>query len=130
MVVKTIIHFEIPAEDAAKLSKFYSEVFGWKFEKSPMQDMEYWLIATGPRGRSIGGGMYKKAGPDDKPKNYIRVNKIDQQIAAFKKAGGKEFVGKMQVPGMGWSFIGLDPEGNLIGLFEPTRPSRTRPRRG
>ncbi len=129
MVVKTVVHFEIPAEDPEKLSKFYSEVFGWKFEKSPMPDMEYWLISTGPRGKSVGGGMYKKAGPTDLPKNYVQVDKIDQHIASFKKAGGKEVVGKMQVPDMGWSYIGLDPQGNLIGLFEAARPARRTPKR-
>lgn len=129
MVVKTVVHFEIPAEDAAKLSKFYSDVFGWKFEKSQMPDMEYWLVSTGPRGKSVGGGMYKKTGPSDMPKNYIQVDKIDQHIAAFKKAGGKEIVGKMQVPDMGWSYVGLDPEGNLIGLFEAAKPTRRSSRR-
>jgi predicted enzyme related to lactoylglutathione lyase len=129
MVVKTVVHFEIPAQDPAKLSRFYAEVFGWKFDKSPMPEMEYWLITTGPRNKSVGGGMYKKTGPNDLPKNYIQVNKIDQHIEAFRKAGGKEIVGKMQVPDMGWSYIGLDPEGNLIGLFEPAVPARRASRR-
>jgi uncharacterized protein len=131
MVIKTVVHFEIPAEDAAKLSKFYSDVFGWKFEKAQMPDMEYWMITTGPRNKSVGGGMYKKSGPTDVPRNYIQVNKIDEHIAAFKKAGGKEAVGKMEVPGMGWSYIGIDPEGNMIAMFEPklSRHRTTRRRR-
>lgn len=117
MVVKSIVHFEIPAEDVEKLSKFYSDVFGWKFEKAPMTEMEYWMITTGPRNRSIGGGMYKKQ-QGEAPRNYIGVDKIDAAIEKFKGAGGKEVVGKMEVPGMGWSFIGTDPEGNTIALFE------------
>ena len=30
---RTIVHFEIPASDRAKLSQFYSKLFGWTFEK-------------------------------------------------------------------------------------------------
>jgi hypothetical protein len=120
MVVKTVVHFEIPAQDIAKLSAFYTKVFGWTFERSPMPDMEYWLIRTGPPGKSVGGGMYPKMSPEERPRNYIAVDHIDPAIEAFKEAGGTEVVGKMQVPGMGWSFIGADPEGNLIALWEPT----------
>lgn len=129
-VTKTIVHFEIPANDPENLSKFYSEVFGWKFEKSPMEEMDYWLITTGPRGKSVGGGMYKKTASSEGPRNYIGVDKIDKHIEAFKSAGGKELVGKMEVPKRGWSFIGADPEGNVIALFEATaRPRRATRRR-
>lgn len=126
MVVKTVTHFEIPAEDVEALSKFYSEVFGWRFEKSPMEQMDYWLIATGPMGRSVGGGMYKKTSAGDAPRNFISVDRIDKTIDSFLAAGGKEAVGKQEVPGFGWSYIGVDPEGNMIGLFEPVRRRRAR----
>ena len=135
MVVKTVVHFEIPAADTAKLSKFYADAFGWKFERAPIPDMEYWLISTGPRGRSVGGGMYKRMGDSDRPRNFIGVDKIDLAIEVFKKAGGVEVVGKQEVPGQGWSFIGADPEGNVIALWEQTTRRRVRktkqiPRRG
>jgi len=135
MVVRTIVHFEIPAANPERLVKFYSDVFGWKFQKAPMPEMDYWLITTGPRGRSVGGGMYVKERPGDLPRNYVLVEKIDAAIAAFKAAGGTEVVPKMQVPDMGWSFIGADPDGNPIALWEPgamppARPrARARPRR-
>jgi uncharacterized protein len=29
----TIIHFEIPADDAERAKKFYSDLFGWKMGK-------------------------------------------------------------------------------------------------
>jgi len=34
-VTPTIVHFEMPADDVESLSKFYSKVFGWRFEKAP-----------------------------------------------------------------------------------------------
>ena len=129
MVTKTIVHFEIPANDPAALSKFYTDVFGWKFNKGQMSDMDYWTISTGPRGKSVGGGMYKRTGATDVPRNYIGVDKIDKHIEAFKKAGGREIAGKAEVPKMGWSYIGADPEGNLIAMFETMTPPRRRTKR-
>jgi len=124
MVNRTLVHFEIPAKDIATLSKFYADAFGWKFKDASLPGMEYWMITTGPRGKSIGGGMYRKAGPKDLPRNYVGVENIDKAIAQFKEAGGKEYVGKMEVPDMGWSFIGLDPEDNYIAMFQPKRAAR------
>lgn len=122
MVVKTIVHFEIPANDVERLSKFYSDVFGWKFAKEQMQDIDYWMINTGPRGKAVFGGMYKRTGAGDLPRNYIAVDKIDQAIETFKNAGGREVVAKAEIPKIGWSFIGADPEGNLIALFQTAPP--------
>jgi len=121
MVNRTIVHFEIPAQDPAKLSKFYSDVFKWKFKDASMPGMKYWLISTGPRGKSVGGGMYKRTGPQDAPRNYIGVEDIDKAITLFEKAGGKRVIGKMEVTGMGWSYVGADPEGNPIAIFQATR---------
>ncbi len=127
MVVKSIVHFEIPANDVESLSRFYSDVFGWKFAKSPPmgEGPDYWLISTGPRGKSVGGGMYKKTGPQEGPRNYIAVDEIDSAIEKFKGSGGRELVGKQEIPGFGLSFMGFDPEGNVVGLFQGTsRPAR------
>jgi predicted enzyme related to lactoylglutathione lyase len=131
MVVRTVVHFEIPANDVGNLSNFYSQVFGWKFEKAPMPGFDYWLISTGPRGKSVGGGMYKKEGQDEKPRNFIGVENIDAAIQEFKGAGGTEVAGKAEVPGQGWTFIGADPEGNMIALWQqvPQRPAQRAARR-
>jgi uncharacterized protein len=124
MAVKTVVHFEIPADDVEKLSKFYKDVFGWKFQKAPMPEFEYWLIETGPQSKSVPGGMYKKMAPKDGPRNFIGVEDIDSVIAAFGKAGGKTRMGKQEIPGVGFTFIGIDPEGNVIGLHQPTAARR------
>ncbi len=78
------------------------------------------------RRRSVSGGMYKKQMASEMPRNYISVDQIDSAITAFIDAGGKEMVGKQEVPGMGWSYIGIDPEGNAIGMFQavPRRQAR------
>jgi uncharacterized protein len=127
LVVKTIVHFEIPANDVERLSKFYGDVFGWKFDKMPMGEMDYYMISTGPQGKSVSGGMYKKMMAEEKHRNYIGVDSVDAAAEALKNAGGMIMVEKQEVPGFGWSVIATDPEGNPLGLFQATTPAR-RPR--
>ena len=129
MSIHTIVHFEIPAKNVKKLSAFYTRCFGWKFEHAPIPGMDYWLTSTGPVGKGVTGGMYRKMGPKDGIRNYISVDDIDAAIRTFRAAGGKQVVPKMAVPEMGWSFVGTDPEGNLVALFEPTSRRRAATRR-
>jgi predicted enzyme related to lactoylglutathione lyase len=94
------------------------------------EGMDYWMIETTGRGPSdLGGGMYLKQGYEaDKPKFYIGVEDIDGHTERFKQAGGAVLIEKQEVPGFGWSVIGKDPEGNVIGLFQAmqSRPQTAR----
>jgi predicted enzyme related to lactoylglutathione lyase len=121
---RRIVHFEIPASDTEKISKFYGGLFGWKFSKSPMVEMEYWLIeTTGKSLTDLGGGMYKKVGENDKPRFYVNVDDIDEHTNRFRQAGGTALVEKQTIPGMGYSVLGADPEGNIVGMFQPLQAS-------
>jgi len=120
-----IVHVEIPVNDLPKLRKFYGEVFGWKFKDSKMPGMEYWLIDMGSK--QIAGGMYKKTEATQMVINYTSVKSIDDSIKNFKKAGGKIFMEKMEVPNVGWTATGFDPSGNPIGLWQdmPVPPKKS-----
>jgi predicted enzyme related to lactoylglutathione lyase len=123
----TVVHFEIPAKDVVKLKKFYTELFGWKIEKAQMDDgMEYWLIGTVPVDEKmtpirpgVNGGLYKKTDSNMKPVNYISVESADEFTAKVKKLGGKVIVPKMEVPGVGWTVLAEDPEGNPVAALQP-----------
>jgi uncharacterized protein len=105
------------------MSRFYSELFDWKFDKQQMPGMDYWMIETTGRGpEHLGGGMYPKQNENDRPRFYINVEDIDMHTERFKNAGGTVTIEKQEVPGFGWSVMGLDPEGNLVGLFQTTQP--------
>ncbi len=124
------MHFEIPAADIEKLRKFYSELFGWKIEKMDPSGAEaamaYYVIATvpldekgNPKSPAVFGGMYKKQASDQKPVNYISVESIDDYSKKVAALGGKIVVSKMEIKGMGWFALAVDPEGNEFGIFEP-----------
>jgi hypothetical protein len=56
------VHFEIQGTDPEGLSRFYSELFGWKFSR--WGQAPYWLIETGPQGQpGINGGLLARNGP-------------------------------------------------------------------
>ena len=123
---KTIVHFEIPAEDVETLKGFYEELFGWKFIHTPIPDMDYWLIHTVPTDENgmtlapgINGGMYKKENEMQRPTNWITVEDIDNYMEKVVALGGLRIMEKMKIPGVGWTAMGLDPEGNQVAMLEP-----------
>jgi hypothetical protein len=120
----TIVHFEIPADDVEKLRKFYSELFGWKIEKMS-GPVEYWGIATVPvdekgmpQRPGVNGGMMKRQNPEHKPVNYIAVESVDEYAKKIEALGGRVIVPKMEVLGIGWWALALDPEGNQFAILQ------------
>lgn len=54
-------HFEIYAEEPAKLVSFCQSLFGWEIEQVP--GIAYWRIQTGAGGGAgIGGGLLYRRG--------------------------------------------------------------------
>jgi len=120
----TIVHFDIPAEDTERARKFYSSMFGWKFESFP--EMQYSLITTlnldGTPG--VGGGMGKRMDPSQRMTNYFGVASIDAALRQVERLGGTVLTEKMAVPGMGFLANCLDTEGNPFGLWEEDAGAR------
>ena len=113
-----IVHYELPAKNPAKLSKFYANVLGWAFKDSGMVDMKYWTIKTSSSQKMGFGGMYKKTMSQQVPTSYVSVANIDATVKKIQKSGGKVLVPKQAIPKMGWSVVARDPEGNALGLFQ------------
>jgi uncharacterized protein len=113
-----VIHFEIPADNPDRAVKFYSEVFGWKFQKWA-GPMEYWLITTGPDGQpGINGGLQRRSSPASSIVNTVDVASIEQSIATVESKGGKTMMPKTPIRGVGYVAYCQDPEGNLFGMMQ------------
>ena len=124
MVDHTVIHFEIPADDVKKLSTFYGKLFGWKIVKMP-GPTEYLGIQTVPvdeKGmllrNGVNGGIMKRQNPEHKPVNYIAVESVDEYVKNIEELGGRVVAPKMEVPGVGWWTLALDPEGNQFAILQ------------
>jgi len=114
-----VVHFEIPADDTERAVAFYTDVFGWKFQKWD-GPMPYWLITTGPDGQpGINGGLLPRQCPGASTVNTVTVDSVDESLKAIESKGGKINSPKMAVPGIGWLAYCLDPEGNTFGLLQP-----------
>jgi len=129
---RTVIHFEIPANNPERLSEFYKNLFGWNFEKTSMgENGDYWMIETrsgtarnmekAQNTAGVNGGMMKKTNTDQRPVNYVLVESVDKFSKRIQDLGGKIVVPRTPIPGMGAFAIGLDPEGNQVGIFESSQ---------
>lgn len=114
-----IVHFEIPAEDPEKVSKFYTDTFGWEIKKWE-GPMPYWLVKTGDKSEmGIDGGIYKK---DEKMKeivNTVGVRDVKESVEMVKKNGGSVMGEIQEIPGVGMFVYAMDPEGNKFGMMQP-----------
>jgi len=112
-----IVHFEIPATDQEALAAFYRDLFGWKFEH--WEGGEYWTIETAPERRGANGGMMRRQTPEQQPINYISVESVEQYSRKIEDLGGTIVMPRTEVPNMGFFAIGVDPQGNSFGIWEP-----------
>jgi uncharacterized protein len=118
----TLCHFELFADEPAKLAAFYETVFGWKI----VDAMEgYMFIDTGGGKGAAGGGIEKnKPGEERVPLNYFLVESIVEYTKKIEKAGGLVLKGKSPVPGFGYFAIIKDPGDNTFGIWEPDREAK------
>jgi predicted enzyme related to lactoylglutathione lyase len=120
----SVVHFEVPFDDAERAHSFYRDAFGWQLNAMP--DFQYTLVTTAPtdeQGRTteaggINGGMLRRQGPITAPVITIGVEDLDDALARVEKLGGTVAIGRQPVGDMGFSAYVHDTEGNLIGLWE------------
>jgi predicted enzyme related to lactoylglutathione lyase len=110
------VHFELSADQPERLSQFYSDIFGWKFQKWD-GPMEYWMVLTGD-GKGIDGGLMRRQGQPPATINTVEVPKIDETVRQIESRGGKTIAPKMAIPGIGWLAYCQDPEGTTFGVME------------
>jgi len=116
-----VVHFEVMAQDRAKLAPFYGELFGWKIDTD--NEIGYGVIAHsdnhGAGGVGIGGGIFgdMPAGQDGVT-FYVEVDDVDATLTQVEKLGGKRLMGPETTSGGPKFGHLLDPEGHWIGLFE------------
>jgi predicted enzyme related to lactoylglutathione lyase len=119
-----VIHFEIPADNPERAAAFYSEIFGWKFQKWD-GPMPYWLISTGSEAeRGIDGGLKARSHAGESTVNTVGVASVDESLRAIERKGGKTVVPKMAIPGVGWLAYCTDPEGNTFGVLQPDESAK------
>lgn len=125
MATNRIVHFEIPADQPDALTEFYSDLFGWSFQKAPFPGPEYWTCSTGTDGPGINGAVMQRQHPQQPWMNYVDVASIDKTVEQATRLGAKVALPKTKVPGVGAYAAIIDPQGNLCGLWEQTMDAHT-----
>ena len=128
-MANAVVHFEIPADDVARATKFYEKTFGWTIKAYPMPPgEEYYSVVTRKKDApGIDGGLMKRKMPGQPFTNYINVPSIDDMLQAVLANGGTVTMPKQEIgPNMGWIALFNDPENNMIGLHQapPAPPKR------
>jgi len=123
-VMNQVVHFEIPVDDIEAAKEFYT-IFGW--ELNDMPGMDYVGICTTPVDENrmpktpgaINGGMMKRTDQIKSPVVAIQVSSVDEFIKKVTSKGGSLVMPKMEISGMGYYAYVSDPQGNILGLWEP-----------
>ena len=111
-------HFDVSADDPHRAMDFYTNVFGWQFQKWD-GPFDYWLIMTGDQDDpGINGGIAKREDPSARIMNFIDVPSVDDMSDRVIRYGGQMIQDKQTIPGIGYFIIIQDTENNMYGLME------------
>jgi predicted enzyme related to lactoylglutathione lyase len=121
----------MPAEDGARMSKFYQTAFGWETNQMGPEMGNYIVVTTSPVDENrmvkapgtINGGFYPKTeNPlQQHPSIVISVDDINESIEKVKAAGGKIETHPVEIPGIGMYVTITDTEGNHVSLLQPKK---------
>lgn len=113
-----VTHFEIYAEEPARLAEFYRSLFGWQVDQAP--GIDYWRIQINPTVTTgFNGGLTYRAIPGLRSwVHYVKVESLDEAVALVKRLGGTVLRPKTAVPKTAWYAVVADPEGNIFAVWQ------------
>ncbi|MBI1757347.1 MAG: VOC family protein [Fimbriimonas ginsengisoli] len=113
----TFCHIEFDSTDLARSQRFFEGLFGWTFRAFGEKMVVFGL------GDQHLGGLQKadNVAPGRSPSVWIEVASLDPMVTKAVGSGGSLERGREEVPGVGWSAVVKDPDGNFVGLVEFSR---------
>lgn len=117
-MTNAVVHFEIGAQDAAKIRRFYAELFGWRFDTT---DPSYGVVEDTDGG--IGGGIMQIS--EKIPRYvtfYVATDDLSATLTHAEELGGARVLDPQPIPNVGEFAMFEDPEGHLIGLIKAETP--------
>ena len=113
-----LVHFEMPAEDDARATRFYGDLFGWHWNTAEMgPGFNYHMVQFD---EDTGGAVYRSPDGVRGPIVYFDTEDIDAAVARVRELGG-DAEDKEAIPGVGWFARCKDTEGNPFSLFQSDR---------
>ncbi len=132
MKMNPVVHFELPARDKGRMSKFYAGAFGWNTQQLGPEMGSYVVVQTTEVGENrfpkepgrINGGFYERTKEDQAPSVVIAVDDIRDGMKRVAAAGGTVLGGQKpgepdEIPGIGLYAAFIDTEGNRLSILQP-----------
>ena len=113
---------DLATSDGEGAKKFYTGLFGWEIEDSPVageENMVYTMYKV-PSGHYVAASF--NSDPEQGPPRwqiYFTVYDLEDAIERVKAAGGKVVAGPMDVMGAGDMAVVQDPQGAFFQLWQP-----------
>jgi uncharacterized protein len=107
---------QLNTTDPEAAQRFYTDLFGWRFEEMQGGPGPYYGIY---RGDTVNGGMMQLPPGQPAPPHwlvYFGIDDIDAAAERITSSGGRLVVEKMDVPG-GQILVAQDPQGATFALF-------------
>ena len=114
----TRVKFELPADDLARATAFYRDVFGWSAQQLPF---DYVLVDTDGEPVDVNdadGGISPRTEFVQGPVLIIDVPSVDEVARKVEEAGGALLNAKERVGDHGFSQYVKDSEGTVLCLWE------------
>jgi predicted enzyme related to lactoylglutathione lyase len=108
-----VTHFEVLGQDAATLSRFYGEAFGW--EMQDVMEGSYYMVHPGS---GVDGGVGRAPEGNGHVTFYVEVEDPAATLERIGQLGGRTIQGPMDVPGGPTIALFADPEGHVVGLVK------------
>ncbi len=122
----SFVWHELMTPDVTGARKFYSALFGWKYEVMDMGQFNYTMFNVAGQEPSL-GGMMAMTGPEWKGvpphwMTYVAVSDVDATAKRCREMGGKVTVPPTDIPNnIGRFAILQDPSGAHISVYRSSR---------
>ncbi len=113
---------ELMTSDVAGAKKFYGDLFGWKFEDMPMENMDYTVVSVNDD--EVAGMMPFPPDSPPMPPNwglYITVDDVDTTAEKASGMGAKIVMPPQDIPEVGRFCVLQDPQGAFISIITYTK---------
>jgi predicted enzyme related to lactoylglutathione lyase len=111
---------DLATTDVESATKFYSRLFGWRFEKLETDSVPYWMayqkdLAAAGIGPTQGGREFSVWS------TYFAVDDADATAAKLRDAGGQIIMAPLDVADAGRMAVAADPTGAVFAIWQARR---------
>jgi predicted enzyme related to lactoylglutathione lyase len=109
---------ELMTSDVEAAKTYYQKLFGWTFEDTPMENMNYSVVTT--NGQEVAGIMPMPPNAGEMPPTwglYITVDDVDATAELAVSMGGKVCMPPQDIPEVGRFCVLEDPQGAAISII-------------